>query len=247
MYLSRLFLNLRNAQVRSELARPFEMHRTLLRAFPTGISGIERNNKVSAGILFRVDENPTDNNIVILVQSRVLPDWSFLVSHKDVHGHEYLLPTLITYENKPNPSIMEFDLRLLLTTGRKLAFRLRANPTKRLGKSAGDDQGKRVGIYTEDELVKWLRGKLEGDENRKPISGGFKLTKWQISRDEKIENPKAIYHDEQSHDLKLFTVQFDGVIQVVDPVNALNSISNGIGSAKGFGFGLLSVAPYRGM
>ena len=34
LYLSRLILNPRSRQVMSEMAHPYEMHRTLMRAFP---------------------------------------------------------------------------------------------------------------------------------------------------------------------------------------------------------------------
>lgn len=246
MFLSRLILNNRNAQVRSELARPYEMHRTLLRAFPKGKVGIERVDENAAGILFRVDENSRENLIAVLVQSKTVPNWGFLVGQKDVRGHRYLLPESVITDGKPNPAITDdFDIEKKIHAGQTLAFRLRANPTKRLGKSAGADQSKRVGIYDEEEQVKWLKEKLEGDENRPQIDGGFKLKRWQISREEKIENSNAINRADQSHDLKLFSVQFDGIIQVVDPVKAANTISMGIGSAKGFGFGLLSIAPVK--
>lgn len=247
MFISRLLLNPCNAQVRSELARPYEMHRTLLRAFPKGSVGIERDKDASAGILFRVDENPRDNSISVLVQSKdkFPPDWSFLIGQKDVRGHDYLISSSNIPDRKPNLAITEFNIAKKLTAGQTLAFRLRANPTKRLGKDAGKDQGKRVGIYKEDEQLKWLHEKLEGDRNSQHVAGGFHLLRCQISRDEKIENSKAIVRGSESHDLKLFSVQFDGILRVVDPIKAANTISTGIGSAKGFGFGLLSIAPVR--
>ena len=37
-------------------------------------------------------------------------------------------------------------------------------------------------------------------------------------------------------------VRFEGVLQVVDPVAFQQTLRRGIGSAKGFGFGLLSIA-----
>ena len=42
--------------------------------------------------------------------------------------------------------------------------------------------------------------------------------------------------------LKLFTVQFDGVLQVIDADQTQHAIESGIGSGKGFGCGLLSLA-----
>jgi CRISPR system Cascade subunit CasE len=234
IYLSRLSINPRNAQVRNELAHPYEMHRTLLRAFPAGKFGMRRDKDEAAGVLFRVDENPREDVIAVLVQSKIAPDWSFLNAVKDVHGQAYLLCP---------PESKQVDLKLAL--GQTLAFRLRANPTKRLGKLAGDDQGKRVGIYGEEEQLKWLREKIEGNEHRQ-LAGGLHLLRVQISQKERIENPKAINRAERSHDLKLLAVQFDGVLEVVDKDKAIRTIEQGIGSAKGFGFGLLSITPIRG-
>ena len=37
-------------------------------------------------------------------------------------------------------------------------------------------------------------------------------------------------------------VRFDGLLEVTDPVKFLETLRAGIGSAKGFGFGLLSLA-----
>jgi CRISPR-associated protein Cas6/Cse3/CasE subtype I-E len=38
-------------------------------------------------------------------------------------------------------------------------------------------------------------------------------------------------------------VRFDGLLTVVDPVRFVQTLETGVGSAKGFGFGLLSIAP----
>ncbi len=242
IYLSRLTLNPRNVQVHSELARPYEMHRTLSRAFPPDTFCKERDNGESAGVLFRVDEKPRENIIVVLVQSKIEPDWSFLDDLRDRRGHPYLLPASMVGDGKCNPAVTKFDFSKKLGEGQALAFRLRANPTKRLGKAAGDDEGKRVGIYKEEEQRQWLQEKLEGNEHRQS-TGGFQLLGVQISREEKIENVKAINRADQSHDLKVFAVQFDGVLKVVDKDKAIRTIEQGIGSGKGFGFGLLSIAP----
>lgn len=223
MYLSRLTLNPRSAQVRSELARPYEMHRTLSRAFEHGPFEVSRAKDESSGVLFRVDENPRDNSISVLVQSKITPDWSRLSDHKDLREQPYLL--------RPAESK---SVNLHLTTGQLLSFRLRANPTKRLSKSAGDDEGKRVGIYDEEKQIEWLKRKAE--------AGGFRVVRAQISRDETITG--EVHRDEKTtHAVKLLAVQFDGVLQVVEPDKVQQTIESGIGSGKGFGCGLLSLAP----
>ncbi len=223
LYLSRLTLNQRNAQVRMELVRPYEMHRTLSRAFPPDTFNKTRNDDDAAGVLFRVDESPRDHRIFALVQSKTAPDWSFLAGKHDARGHAYLLQPAEFKSFEPK-----------LAAGQMLAFRLRANPTKRLGKGAGDDHHKRVGIYDEDGQLKWLHNKAK--------NGGFRVERVMTSRDEQIED-KIHHNDNQTHDLKLLSVQFDGILQVADAIRTRETIERGIGSAKGFGFGLLSLAP----
>ena len=43
--------------------------------------------------------------------------------------------------------------------------------------------------------------------------------------------------------VRFLSVRFEGLLQVSDPDRFVGAIRSGIGSAKGFGFGLLSVAP----
>src|SRR5262245_9149219 len=75
MFLSRLLLNVRSPRARLDLARPYEMHRTVWNCHPT-----LRRDPVSGEfvdrLLFRVDAGvgpPT-----VLVQSEVEPDWDRL-------------------------------------------------------------------------------------------------------------------------------------------------------------------------
>jgi CRISPR system Cascade subunit CasE len=114
MFLSRLILDPRSRQVRREVAEPYEMHRTLLCAFP-GPLDAER-------VLFRLESMRDTPNLAVLVQSHLQPDWSHLQSLPS-----YLLEAAQLKEF--NPSFRERQ---------RLRFRLRANPTnKREGKRLG--------------------------------------------------------------------------------------------------------------
>jgi CRISPR system Cascade subunit CasE len=200
------------------------MHRTLSRAFPPNTFNTTRGNADTAGALFRVDEQPRTNSIVVLVQSQVAPDWTYLNDKRDARGHTYLLQPA---------ECKSFDLKLV--AGQTLTFRLRANPTKRLGRGNAKQPNKRIGLHDEHEQIEWLQRKAE--------AGGFRIVRAMLSRDDYIENEKAIHRDDQSHDLKMLSVQFDGVLQIVNADQFVNTIAHGIGSGKGFGFGLLSLAP----
>lgn len=224
MFISRLFLNPCNKQVRAELARPYQMHRTLAHAFPDETYSKARDNDDAAGVLFRVDEIPREQKIVVLVQSQIAPNWDELGGKQDARGHAYLLQPAECKTFEPK-----------FAAGQTLAFRLRANPTKRLGRGNVQQPNKRVGLRDESEQIAWL--------TRKADAGGFRIVRVIVSRDEYIKNENAIRHNDQSHDLKLLAAQFDGVLQIVNADQFLQTVARGVGSGKGFGFGLLSLAP----
>jgi CRISPR system Cascade subunit CasE len=109
--------------------------------------------------------------------------------------------------------------------GQMLAFRLRANPTVKRN-------GKRLGLYREEEQLEWLERKAEDH--------GFRLAAVRIANDEIIDG--WLKRDEERHKLRLLAVRFDGVLQVDDPERFLQAVRDGIGSGKGLGCGLLSLA-----
>lgn len=212
MYLSRLILNPRSRRVQKEIAAPYQMHRSLMRAFPDDLQkGTER-------VLFRLETART-GTLTLLVQSLTLPDWSWLA---EPNARGYLLPVA-----EPNPAVKSFDLNL--APGQMLAFRLRANPTAR---RTFDDKKRRVGLYREEEQIEWLK--------RKGEQGGFRLLSARTSGQEDVKG--TIYRNEQKHPLKLAAVQFDGLLQVTDPDRLCETVRQGIGSGKALGFGLLSLA-----
>ena len=213
MYLSRLILNPRTRRVQRELAEPYEMHRSLMKAFPPDLApGEER-------VLFRVDEHP-HLGLTLLVQSWDVPDWSWL-AEEGARG--YLLPVA-----EPNPAVKPFDLHPV--AGQTLAFRLRANPTV---KTKREGRPVRNGLFDETTQQAWLVRKAE--------TGGFRILSVNSVAEGKIGG--GMKHDDTTHKLTLLAVRFDGVLQVTDPERLIAAVETGIGSAKGFGFGLLSLAP----
>ena len=229
MYLSRLLLNPRSRQVQRELADPYEMHRTVCRAFP---DANYKDNKPS-GILFRVDLHPKTRLPALLVQSLQQPDWDFLLTErKDYLLDKNQLPSNV----EKNPDFMPFDLKEKLREGQVLAFRLRANPTfkKTAEKEDGKKHKARLGIFKEDDQRKWLERKIE--------SAGAALVSVNIADDQLVRGKLFLEKNDEQR-LRFLSVLFDGVLQVKDPKSLVETIYTGIGSAKGLGFGLLSLAP----
>lgn len=208
MYLSKLILNPLSRQVRSELSNAYQMHRTLMSAFPKDLDNRER-------ILYRLETRPEKPHLILLVQSHLEPDWSFL------DGKDYLMQPV---EKK------EFEVQY--STGQVFLFRLAANPTKRV-KVEQKKIGKRVGLYLPEEQQAWLE--------RKALQHGFEVLAVQMVR---LGGQNATKKENDGERMKIVHegVLFNGALRVVDPGRFATALERGIGSAKGFGFGLLSIA-----
>ncbi len=221
MYLSQLKLNRQNRQVMSELARPYEMHRTLTtRCFDAATIIAQRNTSRAEadgahGLLFRLDVDPGTNQLILLAQSHARPNWAGL---PDAYALEVRGPK-------------EYDLTDKLAEGQTYRFRLRASPTKRLGNSTPfkQDIGKRVPIKIESEQLDWLNRKANQTRFQNPQGSG--------QRESQAVRPQV------GHDMQWHAACFDGVLMVQDPDKLRMTVESGIGTAKGMGFGLLSIAP----
>ena len=222
MYLSRLILNPRSRRVQKELAQPYELHRTMMQAFPD-LPGEPSNPRERFGILFRVDM--IDRMPAVLVQSTEEPDWQTLADMPD-----YLTDT----NGAPNPAVKDIsDTCAHLREGQTLSFRLRANPTKRSNK--GDNKGKRVGLYREEEQTDWLA--------RQAKRAGFSVLQALVVPEGTQEGRKQEGPDGPRHQMKHHAVRFEGVLRIADAQAFRQALASGIGPAKAFGFGLLSLAP----
>ena len=106
-----------------------------------------------------------------------------------------------------------------------------------MGKSAAKDPGKRVGIYKPEAQQAWLM--------RKAQMGGFKLLGLRMSDDE-MQKGSIPRQDAPTLTLQLLAVRFDGLLEVTDPAAFVRTLTQGIGSGKAWGCGLLSLASVRG-
>lgn len=246
LYLSRLLLNPRSRQVMSEMAHPYEMHRTLMRAFPKREDQAEAKAREKYGVLFRAETDVKSRLVKVYVQSLVEPDWSFL---DGLNGYLCDGAEALAYEHKDIwPTWQK------LQSGRILSFRLRANPTKRIAKEGDPLKGKRVQLLREDDQIAWLLRK--GRELGKDMPGGFDLlTKkirdgqgnvFLVPRVHVIPDGKYTGRKKDAaigHSTTHFAAYFEGLLQVTDADAFRKTLIHGIGSGKAFGFGLLSIAP----
>ena len=239
LFLSRLTLDMRSRRTRAEIAYPYEMHRTLMQAFPTLPAGEKAKVREKFNVLFRTDIDELRNRAGIIVQSTAEPDWT-------------ALETIPGYLSRPPESKIISARYNALRNERILSFRLRANPTKRIGKSGQDDGvlcGKRVGLLRAEEQIAWLIRKEKEREKGKP--GGFEIlmkeveahdgTRIHVARVNAMCEGKRIARKNGAQTTHL-SVLFEGVLRITDEDAFRETLISGIGSGKAFGFGLLSIA-----
>ncbi len=110
----------------------------------------------------------------------------------------------------------------------KYRFQIKANPTMRRSRDR-----RRLGLYREDMLLEWI--------NRKAAQNGFDIEKNELV----IGAPMDEFFVKNSRRGKHVAVDFKGALSVVDRDLFIDAFSNGIGSAKAFGFGMLMLRPWE--
>ena len=225
LYLSRLHLDARNPGARRDLVSPYEMHRTLARVFPgsrADAQGVNADRQPGHGLLFRAEPDAAGGPAV-LVQSLAPPDWRAL---PDGYVRRVDGPTAF------DPQLRE---------GQRLRFRLVANPTvkKKTGETrpGGKPRVTRVPLVHDrapEDHPEVTAGYLDWLD-RKAEAGGFAV-------DSVVDAPFQVSGGRAKRDLTLFGVRFDGQLVVTDADALRQSVRGGVGPAKGFGFGLLSLA-----
>ncbi|MER7369317.1 type I-E CRISPR-associated protein Cas6/Cse3/CasE [Nonomuraea wenchangensis] len=228
MFLSRLFIDPTSQHFRRDYADIQQMHRTVMSAFPD-VDG-DTPARQAHGVLWRLD--PHDRGFLLYVQSHVRPDWSSLPAYYLAQPHQVR------------------DLQPLfeaITGGRKFAFRLVANPTRAVPRSdkaqlqraeAGKtQQPRRVALQTPESQIDWLV--RQGERH------GFVIPSGRNGRPDVAPHPALRTRGKTRTDspVTIDHVRYDGHLIITDPARFTVAIRDGIGRAKAYGCGLISLAP----
>lgn len=217
--------------------RPYELHQILWRGFPGLKRGEEKNR-----FLYRHNEEETHHSI--LVQSITEPDWSFLADEADG----------TTVETRP------FDPDRI-PTDTPLRFLLRANPV--VNRKYPDGKTRRIVVGSDRKRIRELTGVADLRDiptredllttwlQRQGETGGFRLESLPEANGERVLCDVGPNHDliirkpeqkKKDERVTVTTVDFSGVLRVTDSDRFAVTLGRGIGRARGFGCGLLSVA-----
>lgn len=220
-FLSRLVLARRSLEVLRDIGDVTQMHRTMMRAFPQVETETPR---AALGVLFRTEIGAS--GLRVLLQSQAEPDWSLLPD-----GY------LIDRETK------SIDAALTaLEAERVLRFLLVANPTRKIaaprdGETEPPPNSRRVELRSDDARHEWL--------GRHAARSGFFLHgsgPYDGVRIHPVAAPPSV-RPHRASGVTVRAVRFEGRLVVSDAQRLRDAIIKGIGPAKAYGCGLLSVAP----
>lgn len=213
-WLTRITPDLRHRKPANDMSNVVALHRTIMSLFPPNLGPNARSN---AGVLFRTEEN-TSGGISILVQSALPPDATRL---PDGYG---------TLTAKPLDPLLD-----AIRKGFPVRYRLIGNATRKLGRNTTAGKPLRVIPLGGDEAETWWQRQAEqsGLELRNVIMTPLaSATGVRVDKTTSTKQP-------QLH----ARIRFDGTAVITDPELLRERIIAGIGRAKTYGCGLLTLAP----
>lgn len=215
MYLSRIALDTNRRNTMRALASPQILHGAVESSFPYHADGTRDR------ILWRIDY--FQNKCYLLLLSAEKPDFTQIANS---FGYPHAMPQWETRDYSP--------LLERLQEGQVWRFRLRANPVHSSfrEKNPATGRGKVFAHVTLEQQRKWALAKAKHN--------GFMLkeenfnvvhTDW-----------KRFYKKNSGHTVTLHTVTFEGILTISDRERFTQSLVSGIGRAKAYGCGLLTIA-----
>ena len=216
MYLTRFQINTRRRGARFLLASQQRVHAAVLSGFPT----LQEQDRV----LWRVDSGAERTELFVVSPQR--PDFTHLVEQAG-------WPTTSAWETAEYAPFLQ-----RLEEGQQWAFRLTANPVR----SVRTDQGGRGVVrahVTADQQLQWLADRASrcGFALNTPPDGQIGVLLKDRRMATFVRSSAA-----SGRQVSVAMATFEGALEVVDPELLRAALTQGIGRAKVYGCGLLTLA-----
>lgn len=226
MFLTHMPLNPQRRSTRELVASPQRLHAAVLAGFLPDTASRQR-------VLWRLDSDGR-HNLDLYVVSVARPSLDALVEQAGWSA---------------NPVWRTADYgRFLdrLEGGQRWIFRLVANPVKSI-RPGGDDhaaragrqRGHRVPLVTVDAQTEWLLSRAPRLGFTVP-NGGAGVPNLALSNRTRLRFQRRT--ETEARTVTLEAVQYDGVLEVTDARALRTALTAGIGSGKGYGCGLMTLA-----
>ena len=189
----------------------YTLHKAIMSGF--------KDYKNPGRILYREEKTP-NNGSIILMQSPVLPN-----------------PVHFTEELKMQAT-KELDISTLFKEKDKFRFRLVAAPSRK-----PVQEKRRRALKNQKEQIEWLlhKGQKHGFKLLQTQEDDWSAIDMAPTYNITIKPLETKNGKKENHKITIPCIQYDGEIEVTDSQLFLQVVQNGIGSAKSFGMGLLSL------
>jgi len=218
MYLTRFDVNPARRQAKILLGSPQAMHSAVMHSFPPA----SLESAPTGRVLWRLDRD--DHRTQLYLTSPVPPDLTHLVEQTG-------WPTTSTWQTR--------DYRPLLgrlATGQRWSFRVAANPSHCIRTDESQRQTKPTAHITLAHQKNWLL--------HRAASRGFRVAEDPQGRPCLAVRDRALLRFERhGTTVSISTAVFDGELEITDADLVRHLLTHGLGRAKAYGCGLLTLAP----
>ncbi len=238
MHLSQILLNPRRREAGALLSSPHRLHAAVLAAFP------DPSPRTTGRVLWRLD---TDVHRTILrIVSPSAPDLTHIAEQAG-------WPTLAdSWAVRPYGGVLD-----RIENGHGYGFKLAANPVHSTRLPTGE-RGKVYGHVTTAQQEKWLLARQE--------QLGFRIAPMDARTDQieigdddaaatesadgaslalRITDRRTLQFSRRETSVTLRVATYEGILEVTDRDAFVHALSFGIGRGKGYGCGLMTIAPMR--
>lgn len=222
MFLTRMYLNPRRRQTGRFLRDPQAMHAAVESAFPPHTSNGRR--------LWRIDGEGENTKLLLL--SEEPPSLE--------HVQEQAGWQTSSWETRPYEPLLT-----RLRRGQQYGFRLVANPVHTVTLPSGEK--KRVAHVSARHQLQWLAERAEhiGVEFLPPKPEPDGADHEGIESAVKLSSRETLRFRRGEQQVTLARAQFDGTLEVANVDALRQALVQGIGRAKAYGCGLMTLTPLR--
>ncbi|MFJ6982585.1 MULTISPECIES: type I-E CRISPR-associated protein Cas6/Cse3/CasE [unclassified Streptomyces] len=232
MFLTRFRLNTARVGARRLLTSPQSMHAAVMASFAEP----PQHRGEGPRVLWRLDHQ-SRSEVLLYVVSPDRPDLTHLVEQAG-------WPTTGGWQTKPYAPFLD-----RLATDDTWAFRLTANPVHSIRRHAAEPT-KRTAHVTPHHQLDWLlRRQTDAGfavvERPEPSPDGLPGA-WRevvVHHRDDLAFRKRNESETRAHKVTLTRVTYDGRLRVLDPDALRHTLTSGLGKAKAYGCGLMTLAP----
>ncbi|WP_453985502.1 type I-E CRISPR-associated protein Cas6/Cse3/CasE [Brevibacterium casei] len=230
MFLSKCEINAARRGARQLLGSPQKMHAAVEASFPSNAQAPEEGHLPRR--LWRIDRgNP---NPVLYVVSDSAPDFTHIEEQAG-------------WPTQPSWGVADYAPLLDdLAEGQQWEFRLAANPVHSVRQGEGQ-RGKRFAHVTVAQQERWL------SERAEKLGVAFDVGVSEVTAPEgpdasvpvsfRVEERQLMKFRKKERSVTIRKVRFEGALRVTDPGLLRSALVGGIGPAKAYGCGLLTLVP----